>query len=73
MEVVDLPFVQVIAIIGAGHIASVHGPIILDQPDDELVGIEDKDLVRAKSISDKLNKCGIPNGHCGGCHVYLEK
>jgi len=46
-----------VAVVGAGHIATVHGPIILKQPNTEIVGVADKDVVRAKVIAAELNGC----------------
>ena len=43
-----------VAIIGAGHITSVHGPIILKQPNTQIVGIADKDISRAKAAASEL-------------------
>ena len=44
-----------VAIIGSGHISNIHGPLILQQPNIEIVGIADKDLARAKALATKLN------------------
>jgi len=46
-----------VALIGSGHIASIHGSIIKKRPNVEIVGIADKDLARAKSGSVQLNSC----------------
>lgn len=46
-----------VAIIGCGQIASIHGPLILNQPDAELVAVADPDLERAKALATRLNKC----------------
>lgn len=43
-----------VGIIGSGHIASVHGPIILKQPNTQIVGIADKDISRAKAAANEL-------------------
>jgi len=48
-----------VGIIGAGHIATVHGPIILAQANVEIVGLADKDLSRAKTTSALLNGCQV--------------
>jgi predicted dehydrogenase/nucleoside-diphosphate-sugar epimerase len=46
-----------VALIGAGNIATVHGPIVNNHPDAELVGIADRDLTRAESLAGWLNQC----------------
>jgi predicted dehydrogenase len=44
-----------VAIIGGGSIAEVHAPLILDQPNAELVGIADLDMQRAQSFSKEFD------------------
>lgn len=46
-----------VALIGAGNIANVHGPIVNKHPDAELVGIADRDLTRAQALAGWLNQC----------------
>jgi nucleoside-diphosphate-sugar epimerase/predicted dehydrogenase len=48
-----------VGIIGAGHIATVHGPIIAARESTEIVGLADKDLSRAKTTSALLNGCQV--------------
>lgn len=43
-----------VGIIGAGQIARVHGPVILQQPNTQLVGIADRDLARAYALANAL-------------------
>lgn len=43
-----------VGIIGAGHIAEVHGPVILSQENATLVGIADRDLMRAEATAERL-------------------
>jgi predicted dehydrogenase len=45
-----------VGIIGGGQIAGVHGPLILRQPDVELVGIVDTDISRARALAGELGK-----------------
>jgi predicted dehydrogenase len=51
-----------VGIIGGGNIATIHGPAILKQPSTEIVGIVDRDVTRAKVLTNKLK---IP-------HVYQD-
>jgi len=44
-----------VGIIGSGQIARIHGPIILQQPMAEIVGIADPDQVRAKALAAQLH------------------
>ena len=44
-----------VCIIGCGNIAALHCPIILKQADTEIVGVADRDLTRAKDLSEKFN------------------
>lgn len=44
-----------VGIIGSGQIAGIHGPLILKQPNTQIVGIADKDIVRARVLAGKLN------------------
>jgi predicted dehydrogenase/nucleoside-diphosphate-sugar epimerase len=46
-----------VALIGAGNIATVHGPIVQRHPEAELVGIADRDLTRAQALADRLGGC----------------
>jgi len=46
-----------VALIGAGNIATVHGPIVVRHPEAELVGIADRDLTRAQSLAGRLGGC----------------
>lgn len=46
-----------VALIGAGNIANVHGPIVNNHPDAELVAIADRDLARAQALAGWLNEC----------------
>lgn len=43
-----------VGIIGSGQIARVHGPLILKQPNAEIVGIADTDITRAKALAKEL-------------------
>lgn len=43
-----------VGIIGGGHIARIHGPLILKQPNAEILGIADKDIARAKALATEL-------------------
>ena len=43
-----------VGIIGGGHIAGIHGPLIQQQPDTEIVAIADKDTSRAKVLASSL-------------------
>lgn len=43
-----------VALIGAGHIATVHGPLILKQPNTDIAGIADQDISRAKAVASEL-------------------
>jgi predicted dehydrogenase/nucleoside-diphosphate-sugar epimerase len=43
-----------VAIIGSGHIAEVHGPSILKQPEAKIVAVVDKDISRAEAMAEKL-------------------
>ena len=43
-----------IALIGSGSIARIHGRLIVDRPEAELVGIADTDLARAKALTVEL-------------------
>lgn len=43
-----------VGVIGAGQIARIHGPIILNQRNVEIVGIADKDFQRAKTLGNDL-------------------
>jgi 2-alkyl-3-oxoalkanoate reductase len=43
-----------VGIIGGGQIARVHGPLILKQPDVQLVGLADKDVSRVKALAADL-------------------
>lgn len=44
-----------VGIIGGGQIAGIHGPLILKQPNAQIVGIADKDIARARALAGKLN------------------
>jgi predicted dehydrogenase/nucleoside-diphosphate-sugar epimerase len=46
-----------VALIGAGNIANVHGPIVNNHPDAELAAIVDRDLTRAQALAGWLNQC----------------
>ena len=43
-----------VGIIGSGQIAKIHGPLILKLPNTKIVGIADKDIVRARSLATEL-------------------
>jgi len=43
-----------VGIIGGGQIARIHGPLILKQPDAQLVGLADTDISRAKALASEL-------------------
>ena len=55
-----------IGIIGCGGIANVHGPSILKQSGAEIVGVADKDLVRAATLGRKL---GVANVYGSGAEM----
>ena len=55
-----------IGIIGCGGIANVHGPCILKQSGAEIVGVADKDLVRAATLGRKL---GVANVYGSGAEM----
>ena len=44
-----------VGIIGSGQIAGIHGPLILKEPNAQIVGIADKDIARARALAAKLN------------------
>lgn len=44
-----------VAIVGGGHIASIHAPLIQAQPGNQLVAIVDKDLSHAKALAAQFN------------------
>jgi predicted dehydrogenase/nucleoside-diphosphate-sugar epimerase len=44
-----------VGIIGSGHIAGIHVPFILQQPDVKIVGIADQDPFQAKALGARFN------------------
>lgn len=48
-----------VGIIGGGHIASIHGPLIQQQPDTQIVSIADKDTSRANALAAELTTSSV--------------
>ena len=48
-----------VGVIGGGQVSKIHCPIIMKQPDTTIIGIADKDIVRARTLATALNvsKC----------------